>query len=195
MSVLSEAEKTKIIEEEHLRAQERTRYQKKEPRKILGCSGCLIIALVLIFIPLVLIVLGSAREKADKAQNSPSPTIQPITASAFDVPTLIGKSLPQVQLELGKPAVALSVPSGYEGADWEMTWVKDGKRLMVTYNLKTSQVIDFFIPTDDPSGATKDKERLLAIGNLKTNDARYQIEFVKAIADPSVYTGVNVIPK
>lgn len=195
MSTLSEAEKAKIIEEERLRAQEQGKYQKKESKKISGCSGCLIIALVVVFIPLVLVVLGSARDKADKAQNSPSSSISPITEASFDVPALVGKTLPQIQLVLGRPAAAISVPPNYEGTDWEVTWEEGGKRLMVTYNLKTTKVIDFFIPTDDPSGNTQDKDRLLAIGNLKTNDTHYTVEFVKAIKDPSVYTGVKVIPK
>ena len=63
------------------------------------------------------------------------------------------------------------------------------------YTISNRKIVDFFISTDDPSGVTKDTTHLLKLGNLKQNDPKYKVEFVKAIKNPSVFTGVKIIPQ
>ena len=78
--------------------------------------------------------------------------------------------------------------------DWDMGFTKDGKDLLISYNIATRKINDLFISTDDKSGKTKDKSHLLEMGNLKENDPRYTIEFVKALNNPSSFTGIKIIP-
>ena len=78
--------------------------------------------------------------------------------------------------------------------EWDMEFTKDGKDLLVTYNINSRQIVDFFISTDDPSGKTKDKSHLLEIGNLSENSEEYKVEFVAAIIDPSSFTGAKASP-
>ncbi|HSW88015.1 MAG TPA: hypothetical protein VLG12_02520 [Candidatus Saccharimonadales bacterium] len=116
--------------------------------------------------------------------------------ATFDVPSLVGKDLDGVIAVLGQPKgidpTALQIQQGV--TEWDKTFVKDGKELLVTYTISDRKIVDFFISTSDPSGATSDKEALLKQENLKQDDAKYRVEFVKAIKDPSTFTGVKVIP-
>ncbi len=43
-------------------------------------------------------------------------------------------------------------------------------------------------------GLTSDKDRLMAVGGIKMGDPAYDVEFVKAITNPSKFTGIKIIP-
>jgi hypothetical protein len=123
-----------------------------------------------------------------------------VRTPAFDVPTLIGKNIDEIRTVLGTPQQDTEPTTQQLSAgvkEWEKQYTKDGKGLLVTYNVATKQVVDFFITTDqtDSEGLTKDKQALLDIGNLKEGDATYIIEFVKALKNQSAYTGVKATPK
>ncbi len=208
MSPLTEAERKKIIEEERIRADERAKYSQpqqvivKEKRKTSGCTAFIAVLIVIgVVMGLVLTSLGSARDKARQAAEQAAPSqvsTQPvITKATFDVPSLVGKSLAQVKTTLGKPAVAPTPPAKYDGKDWEITWEKEGQDLMVSYDLKTSKIIDFFISVNGGTGSTADTNSILKIGNLKQNDPRYSVKFVscKNCDVPNQYVGVTVTPK
>lgn len=119
---------------------------------------------------------------------------------AFDIPSLIGKDLPQVRealkgyevktLELTKEQIAMG-----NTTEWDASFKKDGQELLVTYTIATNKVIDLFISTDDKNGLTRDKKHLLEVGNLKEGDSRYQVEFVKAMVDSKSFTGVKITAK
>lgn len=114
---------------------------------------------------------------------------------AFDVPSLIGKDIDEVKAVLGNPVD--QEPSNMQSEatnEWSLSFKKDSNELLVTYEIKTKRIIDFFIDTDDPSGKTKDKKHLLELGNLREDDTRYRVEFVKALTQPDYFTGVKVIP-
>jgi len=118
----------------------------------------------------------------------------------FDVPALVGKNIDEIRVILGEPEDGkLKEPNDQQielgTTEWNNTFEKGGKELLVTYNIKTRKVIDFFISTDDSSGATDNTRHLLELGNLTENDPRYKIEFVKAFIKPSVFTGVKAIPR
>jgi hypothetical protein len=122
---------------------------------------------------------------------------KPLPDPAFDVPSLVGKDIKGVEQTLGVPS-EYTPPDSIQRPDnireWDKSWEHDKHTLLVTYDLVTGKVIDFFIGTDDPSGASDDQDRLLALGNLQRGDLRYRVEFVPAMGHPDKYTGVKVVP-
>lgn len=113
---------------------------------------------------------------------------------AFDVPTLLGKNIDQIRVVLGTPTDSQIEPSGAQSDfdTWDNTFKKGNYELLATYNPKTRVVEDLFYSTDDPSGQTKDKSRLLKQVNVQEGSNSYKIEFVKTIKDPSYFTGIKV---
>lgn len=173
-------------------------------RKIGLLFGILTIAF-LILASLTTDTISTTKPKIENTQTStPQPKQQIVKEKqqiipkyVFDVPSLVGKNIDEVKAVLGSPAdkepTQQQMSLGID--EWSLTFKKDGKELLVTYNPKTKKIIDFFISTDDPSGKTKDRNHLMELGNLKETDPKYKLEFVKAIKDSSTYTGVKVIPK
>ena len=119
-------------------------------------------------------------------------------AFVFDIPSLIGKNIDEIKKDLDSYKKKSLEPTSDQiklgVKEWDVEFEKDGKSLLVTYDIATKRVKDFFISSDDPSGKTKDKNHLLELGNLKENDSRYKIEFVKTLKDPSSFTGVKISP-
>lgn len=116
----------------------------------------------------------------------------------FDVPALIGKDIDQIRKVLGKPSDKEIEPSKLQKKNnfntWDNSFEKDGKTLLVTYNPKNRKVTDFFINSDDPSGASENYADLLIICNVTRNYAKYSIEPVHENIDPSRYTGIKIVP-
>ncbi len=113
----------------------------------------------------------------------------------FDVPSLVGKDINGVQAILSTPSEDDSNKVWPNGDDEHLkTWSKQGVDLMVDYHLNTGKVVDFFVGTDDPSGATSDTQKLLEQGNLKENESAYRIEMTKAGGHPGQYTGLKAVP-
>jgi len=129
--------------------------------------------------------------------NTPTPT--PLPPFVFDVPALLGKNVDEVASALKEyqtktlPVTDQQIKMGVK--DWDIEFEKEGKTISVSYVIATKKINDFFIESDDPSGATKDKKHLLELGNLSETDPRYSVEFVKTLKDPTVFTGVIVTPK
>lgn len=115
----------------------------------------------------------------------------------FDIPSLLGKNIDEIRQILGAPSDGdMTEPTAEQvslgASQWDNTFKKDGKELVVTFSPSTRKVVDFFIGTDDPSGKTTDEQHLLDIGNLTKDNSSYTVEPVKAIKDPSVITGVII---
>ena len=109
----------------------------------------------------------------------------------FDIPSLVGKSIDEVEKALGAPKnssvpnkeqVALGIKEGSEGFE------KDGFRVLVTYDIKTKEVLDFFLDGED-------KGKLLAQGNLQEKSDAYVIDPVENLTDKSKITGVIITKK
>ena len=161
-------------------------------KRILMWGGIGLVALIIIAA-----ISGGGSSKNSQSQ-SPSPTTvqQAQQNYVFDVPSLVGKNVDEAiavlqpykknTLEPTEEQIRLGVK------DWDVEFEKDGKSLLVNYDIATRKVNNFFISTDDPSGATKDKGHLLELGNLKEYDARYKVGFVKALKDQTVFTGVKI---
>jgi len=152
--------------------------------------------LIIGFILLLVFSSISSKNREKKSQNINKP--QPTTQSyVFDMPTLIDKDLEELETILGKPKglnpTEQQISLGVK--EWEKIFIKNNKELLVTYKISNNEIIDFFISTDAPSGITQDKKHLLKLGNLKENDEKYSLEFVKAIKNPSYFTGIKIIPK
>lgn len=137
-----------------------------------------------------------AATQAVVQQKSPTPTPAP---QFFDLPALVGKNADEIAVALKNYQKKTLQPTQEQIKlgikDWDMEFEKDGKDLLVSYVIATKAVNNFFISTDDPSGATRDKKHLLGLGNLNENDSRYKVDFVKAFKDGSKFTGVKVIPR
>ena len=119
----------------------------------------------------------------DKAKE-PAPVL-------FDIPALVGKSIDGVREILGKPQDKEPEPTKLQlqaGVDeWNNVFLRDGQELLVTFNPRTRQVIDFFLDGED-------KMTLMQQGNLAEGAAAYRIEPVRQIRDRSKITGIKIIP-
>jgi hypothetical protein len=110
-------------------------------------------------IAIILIVIGSivsssideARQKVEES-NIEQTTSQQEIQKVFDVPSLIGKNLSELETILGVPNYNDAPPATYvkmsDIRTWEKTWNKDGYSLMVTYNIDTNKVIELFLGSD-----------------------------------------------
>jgi len=113
----------------------------------------------------------------------------------FDVPSLVGKNIDEARSILGEPTDNDKEPTALQsqmGVDeWQNTFEKEGRMLLVTYNPSTRKITDFFLEKSD----TDTKDKLLEVGNLIEQDSRYKVELVKAIRNPSEFTGVKILPE
>jgi hypothetical protein len=100
-----------------------------------------------------------------------------------------------IEEQLGQPLEEQPATFSADVKTWRKTYQAEKNEIVVTYDVKTNQPVSFFIATDDPSGKTNDKERLLKLGELSENNPQYDVVFVKTAEDPNYFTGVKVIPK
>lgn len=151
------------------------------------------IAIFFGFIILVGILSGPS---SDTPQNTNTDQKQIAT---FDVPTLVGKNIPELVVALGTPDEntepnALQLENGTK--TWEKSWKKDNYFLMATYDVVTMEVVDLFVGADNDAGfeSFKNTDNILKAGNLTINNATYSVEFVKA-RNADGYTGAIVKKK
>jgi hypothetical protein len=156
----------------------------------IGVGGLIVLIIV------IAVIAGGGGKKQTTPQ--PSPAVSQQTQQpefVFDVPALVGKNIDEAKAVLGSPVDKEPTEQQLKVTkEWNLTFRKNGKELLVTYDIATKKIKDFFISTDDPSGKTQSKKHLLELGNLKEDDSRYKIEFVKALAEPAYFTGVKAIP-
>ena len=113
----------------------------------------------------------------------------------FDVPALFNKNIDELISVLGKaenypePTVE-QIKLGTK--TWEKTFKKDGFELLVTYDIQSKKVTDFFVSVTDEIYNKADKTRMLQLTNTQENNPAYSVEFVKAIKDPSKFTGILI---
>jgi hypothetical protein len=106
-----------------------------------------------------------------------------------------GKNVDEIKSILGTPS-SYTEPTDSQKQfvnEWDKLWQKDGYELLVTYNVTSRRIIDYFVPTNDQSGATKDLRKLEAVVGAK-NLVNFRVLPVKTIKDPTKYTGIQVIP-
>ncbi len=118
------------------------------------------------------------------------------TPAIFDISDLLGKSIDDVVAKFGQPK-SKYIPKGntYDGDNPDMTFEKDKLQMIVTYDLKSKSVIDFFLPSaNDHSNlnSIEDKNIILNQLNLVDNSPNYEVKYVKALKDSNIFTGVIV---
>lgn len=113
----------------------------------------------------------------------------------FDIPKLFNKNIVEVTQILGTPEnypepTAEQIKLGTK--TWEKTFKKDGFELLVTYEIGSKKITDFFISATDEIYESKDRARMLKLTNTEVNNTTYSVEFVKALKDPSKFTGILI---
>ena len=135
------------------------------------------------------------QQNAPTTEAAPAPVQEAVAVSSrartpfvYDIPSLIGKTYPQIKGTLGK--IVETDPINNESK--EVWFSKKGYELEVDYNPTTNNVTGFFLSPDEAGGAAKDIDLLMDIGNLSNSDPRYTAEAVPALNEPSSYTGIKV---
>lgn len=95
-------------------------------------------------------------------------------ATIFDVPSLLGKKIGQIEHLLGKPAGSDS-PNTSDN-ELERTYCRQGQTLVITYNVSTREVVGLFLPASEPTDTAKTYSQLLAVRNLKPNNDHYTVD-------------------
>lgn len=145
-----------------------------------------------------IIIMGGYFISQDKEETPAVTETRP--SAAYDVPSLLGLSLEELEQKLGTPSYDTE-PTAQQlalgGIDtWEKSWDNGDYGLMATYDIKTKKVTDLFISADTDAAFKKfeDTDNILAAGNLSKSDSRYSVEFVKAKNGPG-YTGAIIRAK
>jgi hypothetical protein len=148
----------------------------------------------------VLLVGTFSADTTTPSEVTTAPT--PAVTSAFDIPSLIGKTVSELETTLGTPTKYTIPPTanvdGSKIETWEKTWEKNEHSLMVTYNLDTNEVVDLFLSTDSDSAFAnfKSKDNILLVGNLSADSTDYELEFVETMnTSDTGYTGVIIKAK
>ena len=134
-------------------------------------------------------------EPQQQTQSQQSSNVQaPKPTYIFDVPSLISKNIDQVRQTLGAPKDKTPDPTAQQASytnEWDNTFEKDNKQLLVTYTISSKQVVDLFIDAQYAGN----KDDLYKYYNVKDGASNYKIVAVKAIKDPSVITGYKIVPQ
>ncbi|RZK31744.1 MAG: hypothetical protein EOO63_03360 [Hymenobacter sp.] len=104
----------------------------------------------------------------------PAAVPQASQAAAFDVPALLGKNIEQVARQLGK-STGPDTPN-LTVNEVERPYVRQGYKLVVTYDTTSRKVTGFVLLAPEPTGQTKDCRKLLVAGNLAAGNARYTVD-------------------
>lgn len=147
---------------------------------------------VFIFIIIFSVLTPSAQKSKVATENKVAMVEQKVV---FDVPTLFNKNIDQVISILGTPEsypdpTADQIKLGTK--TWEKTFKKDGFELLVTYEIQSKKVTDFFVSANDDIYNKVDKARMLQLTNTQESNSSYSVEFVKSMKDPSKFTGILI---
>lgn len=166
----------------------------KTKQALKGCGACAGI-FVLFFI--LLATFGESQNSNNTVSSENNVASEQI-AVVFDLEKLYGKNIDEIRTILGAPTDSDPEPSALQvqmGTDeWYNSFKKDGYELTVTFSSGTRKVKDFFLSTNDPSGLTQYTRTLEAQLNV-TNSSHYDVQAVKALKDPSSYTGIIATPR
>lgn len=152
---------------------------------------------VIIFLIIFIVIVISQLKENPNNSNTIEPSLREENfVTVFDFEAFHGKNVDEIKAILGTPSSDTEPTDAQKQfiKEWDKLWQKDGHELLVTYNVASRRVIDYFVPTNDPSGATKDLRELEAVVGAKKL-VNFTVLPVKTIEDPTKYTGVLVIPK
>ncbi len=106
----------------------------------------------------------------------------------FDVPALIGLPVGEIEKKLGAPTTS-SDPN-------QKTWTRGDATLSATFKPISGRVTELRLIARTPENAVRDNEQseLLGAGQLKSDDARYSVDWIEAPERPLYYNGVRIVP-
>ena len=137
-----------------------------------------IVVIVSAFIIFLIVVVFIVNQKS----------VEPNMEFTYDIPALIGKNIDQADKELGMTIGSTPEPPSNHsepgGTKWHRIYMEDKHALVVDFNAFTRKVISFVLEGDN-------KEKLLEVGNLKENDARYKVE---QLNDEVGMLGIKITP-
>ena len=153
---------------------------------------------IALFIFIGLIIIANISNNSNEPNTSNTETTQNQVAIVFDLEKLYGKNIEEIRSILGNPTdwdyiepTQQQVSLGTK--EWDNTFEKDGYILLVTYNISTRSITDFFLSANNNDN--NNRVMLMQIGNLRDNANNYSIEEVKALSNPSKITGIKIIEK
>lgn len=113
-------------------------------------------------------------------------------APPFDVPSVIGLKINQVEARLG---TGQELP-GMSQSDGRKQWRKGGYVLRADYRKRSGRVTSFALGFDDPQKTVKEenKNELLEAARLQENDARYSVEWQEDPDRVERFRSVQVMP-
>jgi hypothetical protein len=131
-----------------------------------------------------------------EAPSRPAPSAEPRTVlpPVFDVPGLRGLSIEQVRAALGPVAGADTEPTRDDVragvVEWTKKFQRDTTTLLVTYEVATGRVLDFYVTT--AHGRSTDYRPWLELVGVPADDPRWSIEPFAVPGRPSLYLGVRM---
>lgn len=146
-----------------------------------------------------LLLLGPAGCGPADAPATQTPTRQPAPAPTkappvFDLPALARLNIDEVRATLGPVVGAETEPTREELADGLVEWAKQFRRdtttLVVSYDVRTRQVIDFYVTT--AHGRASSYAPWLRLVGVSAQDPRWSIEPFAQPGRPGLYLGVRV---
>jgi len=151
---------------------------------------------------IMVFVVGLIGNAIPDSQSIPESDNDNQIVAIWDVATLISSyaTVDDVCSALGAP---YDSPALREASDLQMTlgvetwtneWHKDNHVLLVTYDISTRNVVDYFIDSGTEA-EYKNTDLLLPLVNLEKYSDLYSLKPVKALKDLSIYTGVTIIPR
>jgi hypothetical protein len=149
------------------------------------------------------VVIGLVGKFAEskRTYTASAPAAPLVGSGTFDVPALVGLDIKGVVAKLGAPDTPLTpdpnLPSLKNGMlkTWDVTWKKGRNELLVQYEIRTLRVVDYFIPTSDPTGATSNPSEMRSLGNLIEVPTRYTLIPVPAVGRTGQYAGLKIVPR
>lgn len=146
-----------------------------------------------------LLLLGPAGCGPADAPATQTPTRQPASAPAttppvFDLPALARLNIDQIRAELGPVVGAETEPTREELAEGLVEWAKKFRRdtttLVVSYDVGTRQVIDFYVTS--AHGRASRYEPWLRLVGVLPQDPHWSIEPFAQPGRPKLYLGVRI---
>lgn len=113
-----------------------------------------------------------------------------------DAPHLLELTIEEARIELGEPDDQLVDPNEQQLAlgttEWSNEFTVNGYSILLTYNVESREINDFFISAnDDPDRGTKDWKKLVSISNLSESSDSYTVDPIESRKDAGYYTGVE----
>lgn len=154
----------------------------------------LAVAVLIMFVAVLIMFVVVASNGSSGTGNTQitTPAAEPIV----DAPHLLGLTIEQAREELGLPDEKEFVdPTAQQISLGITTWTNQftigTHTIVLEYDVKTRGIFNFFIDTDDSSGATSDWKNLVQISGLSEQSSDYTIKPVEARKSPGKYTGVR----